>query len=253
MALPVEQSNESSVKPRLVELINTMPEDQCRTLLPKLEAWTHKNRRKHPRNPCSIPVDYATKDQAFKGFIKNVSSGGVFIHTNGGLNVGEKMTMTFSSPDQQDPVKITGEIVRKNMIGVGVRFTKVIQDFEKSTWIDCRSKVVEVSEERRIDPRVEFQCPVEIEGLRGEMKITDISISGVFVECQFAFRQKFRVDQSICLVIKLPTEDEMIRAQARIIGFGSRGLHCKFIHLARKSQEAIEYCFNVAKHTLPIR
>ncbi len=54
-------------------------------------------------------------------------------------------------------------------------------------------------------------------------------------------------------LIKLPTEDETIRAQARIIGFGSRGLHCKFIHLGRKSQEAIEYCFNVAKHTLPIR
>jgi Tfp pilus assembly protein PilZ len=215
-----------------------MPEDQCRTLLPELEAWTHKNRRKHPRNPCSIPVDYATKDQAFKGFIKNVSSGGVFIHTNGGLKVGEKMTMTFSSPDQQDPVKITGEIVRKNMLGVGIRFTKVIQDFEKSTWIDCRSKVVEVSEERRIDPRVEFRCPVEIEGFQGG---------------QFAFREKFRVDQSICLVVKLPTEDETIRAQARIMGFGSRGLHCKFIHLGRRSQEAIEYCFNVAKHTLPIR
>jgi hypothetical protein len=150
-------------------------------------------------------------------------------------------------------MKIAGEVVRRNMTGVGVKFNEVIPDAQKQTWIDCRSRIAKVGEEKRIDPRVEFQCPVEIEGVKGEMIITDISLGGVFVECHFAFRQKFQVNQIIRLLMKLPTEQDVVAAEARIVSFSNRGMHCKFVNLSSKNEDAVRCCFNVVKHTLPIR
>jgi Tfp pilus assembly protein PilZ len=198
-------------------------------------------------------VDYATKDHAYKGFIRNLSCGGVFIQTRGSLDVGQEIMMTFSSSNHFNPLKIEGEIVRKNMLGVGVRFKEVVQDLDDQSWIDCRREVAEVDEEKRIDPRVEFQCPAEIEGIRGEAIITDLSLGGVFVECQFSFRKRFQVDQLIHLAMELPNESEAIRVQARIVSFSNRGMHCRFESLSPTSEEAVQRCFSIARHTLPIR
>ena len=253
MSIPLHEVNKTSVKPKLVELINDMPEAQCRKLFEKLQVWTQKNRRKHPRQPCSIPVDYATKVQGFKGFIRDLSCGGVFIQTRGSLEVGHEITMTFSTCNDQDPLKIDGQIVRKNMLGVGVQFKEAVQDLDDQSWIDCRRKISEVNEEKRIDPRVEFQCPVEIEGFHGEMIVTDLSLGGVFIECQFAFQEEFQLNQTIYLLMALPTEEAPVGMQAKIVSFSRRGIHCKFINPGPKSHEAVQRCFGVAKHTLPIR
>jgi Tfp pilus assembly protein PilZ len=253
MSMPLHEVNKTSVKPKLVELINDMSEAQCRKLFEKLQAWTQKNRREHPRQPCSIPVEYATKDQGFKGFIRDLSHGGVFIQTRGSLEVGEEITMTFSTSSDQDPLKVDGEIVRKNLLGVGVRFKQAVEDFGDRNWIDCRRKISEVDEEKRIDPRVEYKSTVEIEGFRGEMIITDLSLGGVFIECQFAFQEEFQLNQIIYLLMTLPEEAGPVRMQAKIVSFSRRGIHCKFVDPHPRSQEAVRRCFGVAKHTLPIR
>ena len=97
MDVSIPQSNKASVKPRLIELINSMSEHQCDVLLRQLEDLKPQDRRTHPRRSCSMPVDCATGDQSFKGFIKDISTGGVFIETHGDLTVGKDITLTFSS------------------------------------------------------------------------------------------------------------------------------------------------------------
>lgn len=253
MSLPLEKSEGVSAKRHLIEVIDTMSEDECAYVLNRLEKWAHKNRRKHSRDHCMIPVDCATEKQAFEGFIRNLSYDGVFIQAQGNLEVGEEVMMTFSASNQAQPAKIAGEIVRRNMMGIGVRFNAVIADSEKETWIDCRSQKAEVGEDKRLDPRAEFRCPVEIEGVGGEMVVTDISLGGVFVECHFAFRERFKVNQTIRLRMSLPMEEEAVAAEARIVSFSHRGMHCKFVGLSPKSQDAVRCCFNIAKNTLPLR
>jgi Tfp pilus assembly protein PilZ len=82
----------------------------------------HEERREHPRKPCLISADGATGDSAFNGFIKNISAGGVFIETPQAFAVGEEVSLTFSCPGHEDPVKIVGEIVWNVPGGLGVKF-----------------------------------------------------------------------------------------------------------------------------------
>jgi len=253
MADTFELTENKSIKPRLVELINSMTEDQCQRLFQKLQTIIPKDQRGHHRAACSIPVDYTTQKGSFSGFVKDISKGGVFIETRAHLDVGEKIKLTFSSLTQPNSIRIVGRIVRKNMLGAGVEFEKTTEVTEKSTWIDCRRNMAEISKEQRVDPRVDLQCPVYIEGIRDQKTITDLSIGGVFVECDSASRNKFRTGQLIRLTIKLPTEDDMIQVPAEVVSYSDRGMHCQFAPLDRRTEDAIYGCFSVAKHTIPIK
>ena len=242
-----------SIKPRLVEIIGSMTEAQCHCLFNKLQEILPADQRRYPRTPCSIPVDYTTRNGLFEGFIKDISKGGVFIETRANLDVGETIKLTFSSPTQSNQIKIAGRVVRKNMLGAGVEFIKATQLSEETSWIDCRRSTAVTNQERRVDPRVDLQCPVYIEGIRDPKTITDLSMGGVFIECDSASRNKFRSGQLVRLTIKLPTEDEMIQVAAQVVNFSDRGLHCQFAHLDRKTEDAIRHCFGVTKHTIPIK
>jgi Tfp pilus assembly protein PilZ len=79
-------------------------------------------RRKHVRKPFFMVVDYATQDRTYKDFIQNISTGGVFIETRMFLGAGQKVAMSFPLPNCQKHIKITGEIVRTSLHGVGVKF-----------------------------------------------------------------------------------------------------------------------------------
>jgi Tfp pilus assembly protein PilZ len=248
-----EYGRRTGIKPRLLEFIGGLSEEQCKKIFQNLQTVTSKDQRGHPRIACSIPVDYDTKNGPYAGFIKDISKGGVFIETRAQLDVGEEIKMTFSSPSQKKPIKFAGRVVRKNMLGVSVRFEKTTEVVDKSTWIDCRRTVTETSEERRMDPRVDLQCPVYIEGIREVKTITDLSLGGVFVECDAVSRNRFRTGQLITLNMKLPTESDMIRVKAQVVGNNDRGLHCQFAHLGRETAHAIHHCFHLAKHVIPIK
>jgi hypothetical protein len=86
---------------------------------PLLDA-VDDTRRKYTRKGCFMAVDYAISDIAFKGFIKNISPNGVFIETHGTFPPGRHVTMAFSSPLDEKPVKTSGHIVRSVQRGIGV-------------------------------------------------------------------------------------------------------------------------------------
>jgi Tfp pilus assembly protein PilZ len=251
-SVSAEPSNTSSVTARLMALISNISEGQQRALLSQLEAYQNGNRREHLRAPCFIPVDYANQDRVFKGFIQDISAGGLFIKPRTSFSVGEEITLTFSPPNCQEPIKIKGEIVRSNQLGIGVKFKTVKKAFRTCSWLDCRGKSKVVRKEKRKDPRVEFHCLAIIEGVYGEKRITDISLGGVFVECESELIPSFHVGQELGLLIKLPAEDDLIKVNAQIVNVTERGIGCKFIELGRKCEDAIQQTFNLAKHTLPI-
>ena len=89
------------------------------------------DRRKHPRKSCFIPATWATSDAVLTDFIWNISAGGVFLDTSEPCSPGEHISMTFLLPNQEEPVKTTGEIVWKASVGVGVKFTSVSKDLEE--------------------------------------------------------------------------------------------------------------------------
>lgn len=116
------EPNISVITARLFEIVLDMPFEDRRTLLKDLEAKHSHGRRKFARKPYFMPVDFATPDRAFSGFIQNISSGGLLIETRDTLPVGEQVTLSFMRPKSRDYVKVGGEVVRKVPDGFGVKF-----------------------------------------------------------------------------------------------------------------------------------
>jgi len=122
-------SDQPTVKAQLDELLKNMQmliesasEDQQRRLLSSLQDLEAAERRRHPRKSCSIAVSVGTW-RVCREFAKNISHGGMFIGTSASFSPGEHVTLTFSPPNQDKAIRITGRVVRRNAKGIGVEFT----------------------------------------------------------------------------------------------------------------------------------
>ncbi len=62
------------------------------------------------RVPVSIAVDYSTDGLVHTGFILNISSDGIFLHTNDHLAEGTKVDLQFSLPGQHGLIEATGVV-----------------------------------------------------------------------------------------------------------------------------------------------
>ena len=120
--------DDSQVKARLIELIGEMPPDQQRDLL-KLLEWGHSDQRKHRRKTCSRPVSVSAGGDWFEGTVKNVSEGGMFIEIPTNVSVGQEVSLVFSLFSFEDPVTITGKVVRVEPLGVAVKFDALFHNF----------------------------------------------------------------------------------------------------------------------------
>lgn len=80
----------------------------------------YNEKRRHPRIPCFVAVEYVAQGRAYTEFIRDTSRGGMFIETHWPFMIGEKLSLTYSPPDKKRPIKISGEVVRANPKGIGV-------------------------------------------------------------------------------------------------------------------------------------
>ena len=115
--------DEVDITSRLLNLMFDMPVELKIRLMKILDKWENEGSRRHQRKPWVIPVDYTTDDQAFKDVIKDISKGGVFIETKKSFAVGQTITMNFRFSKSQ-LIRATGEIVRSNSQGLGVKFKR---------------------------------------------------------------------------------------------------------------------------------
>ena len=122
------EPNISVITARLFEIILDMPFKDRRTLLKELEEKHSQGRRKFARKPYFMPVDFATPDRAFSGFIQNISSGGCLIETRQHFPVGQQLTLSFMRPKSRGYVKVGGKVVRTIPDGCGVKFNTNIED-----------------------------------------------------------------------------------------------------------------------------
>ena len=102
--------------------INQMSDAEIREFYQKVKEKQHGKQRKYDRKEFSMIVDYNVNDRYYRDFIQDISESGLFIKTPQMFSAGQKVKMTFMSPDYQKPFKIKGEIVRAHEDGVGVKF-----------------------------------------------------------------------------------------------------------------------------------
>ena len=92
------------------------------------DTQSKEEKRSYARKPFFMPVDYSTQDRVYRDFIKDISTGGVFIETLRPLPVGHKISMAFSFPNLRQNFKISGGVVRMDPKGIGVAFLNTSED-----------------------------------------------------------------------------------------------------------------------------
>lgn len=106
----------------LFEIILNLDEKRQRKLLSIAKTLFLREKRRDDRKTCQIPVYYATEDQVYTGYIKNISRTGLFIETKKNLPIGDEILMTFRLQGLNKPIKIKGQIAHTNKSGVGIKF-----------------------------------------------------------------------------------------------------------------------------------
>ncbi len=116
--------------------------------------------------------------------------------------------------------------------------------------IDIRRKTIDVRYDRREHPRLEFHCTAIVGHLKDVLRVTDLSLGGVFIELKD--KNHIKPEQVIDVAIKFPTQDKAIRVKAKVAGITDRGIGCRFQNLSSQHQETIKFCFETFKDTIPI-
>jgi c-di-GMP-binding flagellar brake protein YcgR len=117
--------------------------------------------------------------------------------------------------------------------------------------VDLRRKDEKVDIDRRTHPRLDFNCKATIRGINQVVLVTDISLGGFFFELNT--KKKLKMGTLVDVSMRLPTEEQAIRFKAKFISQGERGIGCKFVGLSPENEEAIRFCFDTFKDTLPLR
>lgn len=116
--------------------------------------------------------------------------------------------------------------------------------------VEIRRINVKVDRERRAHPRLDFHCKATIRGINQVVKVTDISLGGFFFELQT--KKKLKIGSLVDVSMRLPSEEQAIRFKAKLVSQNERGIGCQFIGLSPENEEAIRFCFESFKDTLPI-
>jgi len=93
----------------------------------KTTQKSEKPKRDHERTDLFDIVDYIVGGNYYRDFVEDMSESGIFIRTNQAFKVGQKILITFTSPNLERPIKLNGQIARTLPEGIGVKFNQESQ------------------------------------------------------------------------------------------------------------------------------
>lgn len=79
-----------------------------------------EERRRDPRVPLLLRVDYPTAPEFFRDATENLSAGGIFIRTDRDLAPGERVTLQIGFPGLLEPLEVEVEVVRHRLAHSGL-------------------------------------------------------------------------------------------------------------------------------------
>jgi CheY-like chemotaxis protein len=81
-----------------------------------------KNKRAHERCDLLVALDFDIRNMTRHCSLRDISLGGAYIETDHQVEVGEKLTLSLSSPVLKTSCSIEATVVRKDNRGIGISF-----------------------------------------------------------------------------------------------------------------------------------
>lgn len=133
----LKQLLEGDIIGLLFKLIGEMPAEQQTRLLEQLQESSDKlisleeteiALRDYNRKSCMLTISFTVEDQSFESFMLDISPAGAFIETNEAFFAGQQIDLSFALPSPAGQLNITGEILWKGMLGMGVKFNDLTDE-----------------------------------------------------------------------------------------------------------------------------
>lgn len=97
-----------------------------------------RDRRRAARSTLTVRIDYATVDEIFSEFTRDINEGGLFIETEKPHLPGTEVSMQFHLPGSDEVVETVGRVVRVSSgddvgaaPGMGIEFDELHPDDRK--------------------------------------------------------------------------------------------------------------------------
>jgi len=82
-----------------------------------IRAKSGVDKRRHRRHARRIPCELFIRGTRYSGIVKDVSRGGVFVHTRAKASLGTEITLVIASgQDLTTKVRLTGRVVRSERV-----------------------------------------------------------------------------------------------------------------------------------------
>jgi uncharacterized protein (TIGR02266 family) len=97
-------------------------------------ALNGDDRRDTNRATVTVRIDYATVDEMFSEFTRDINEGGLFIETEKPHQAGTEVSMQFHLPGSQEVLHTLGRVVRVSTgdvgmpAGMGIEFDELTSD-----------------------------------------------------------------------------------------------------------------------------
>lgn len=91
----------------------------ARTTESTCSAASGRERRRAGRSALTVRIDYATVDEIFSEFTRDINEGGLFIETEKPHLPGTEVSMQFHLPGTDEVVETIGRVVRVSRGGTG--------------------------------------------------------------------------------------------------------------------------------------
>lgn len=93
-------------------------------------AAEDEDRRRANRARVTVRIDYATVDEMFSEFTRDINEGGLFIETEKPHQPGTEVSMQFHLPGSQEVLQTLGRVVRvctgdSSPAGMGIEFDEL--------------------------------------------------------------------------------------------------------------------------------
>ena len=133
----LKQLLKDNLTPTLYRLIGKMTDAQQSVLLKHLQKRPLKSvnleeteiaLRGHTRKSCMLYIDYKVGGRNFEGFMLDISPAGAFIETGEPFSSGQQINLSLSLPSSPRRLNISGKILWKGMLGIGVKFNNLTHD-----------------------------------------------------------------------------------------------------------------------------
>jgi uncharacterized protein (TIGR02266 family) len=99
-----------------------------------MDGVADDERRRAGRAGVTVRIDYATVDEMFSEFTRDINEGGLFIETEKPHQTGTEVSMQFHLPGNDEVLRTMGRVVRVSSgdvgspAGMGIEFDELTSD-----------------------------------------------------------------------------------------------------------------------------